>query len=249
MAKLLNMLGFIVGLLGLVFGIYTYLSSQKKSEISYNIYSPPFKIYDSEITKEISSFNLYFGDSVKIKQNIYLTTFSIWNSGDLSINKSDLRKKIVIEFDGIIKVLDLKTIKEVESSISNIKLLPITNLKYSLDWDYFDPNNGLKIQIIYAGSGNINCKVSGIFLRTIIKEFIPVQDERNVKRRTTGLYVSLGLILIVIIGLFFKIYRHHSVKILLTKPYLLLFIYSICMILYGIFGIYYFFLRVQEIPF
>ena len=250
MTKLMNILGIIVGLLGLIFGMYSYFSNQKKSEISYNIYSPSFKIYDSEITREMSSLNLFFGDSLKIRQNVYLTTFSIWNTGDLSINKNDIRKKIDIEFDGVGRILDLRTIKEVERGISNIKLSAVTNLSYCLDWDYFDPNNGLKIQLIYIGEEKVKCKVNGYILGTNIKEFIPIQNVRDIPGRKTSIFILLGTILItVIITIMIIINRRKNVRLPISKSYRTIIIFTLVNIGYGFFIIYYFFVRVQEIPF
>lgn len=244
--KVINILGFIVGLLGLLFGIYSYLNNQKKSEISYNVYSPSFKIFDSELTKGMSSVNLFVGDSIILNENVYLTTFSIWNSGDLPIMKNNIRKKLDVEFEGMTWILDIKTIKEVERGISNIKLSAISHLRYNLDWDYFDPNNGLRIQIMYTGAEKVKCKVNGYIFGTNIKESIPIQYDKNHPVERFLLYSSVFTILFLLYTILIT-YKFRSKFVnRLFRP--IIFISSV-FILGCLYLIYYYYTMVSNTPF
>lgn len=194
---IITVAGFAIGIIGFIL----LISSIKISEISYNIQTPSYKIYDNELISQTSTLNFILKDSIDVDQNIFLATFSIWNSGDLPIKKEDLREKIEIKFSGVDKLLDLKVIKEVEEGISEFVLKQVNDSVFLLDWDFFDPAYGLKIQFIYFGKENIACEIGGNYYGTIFKEFLVEPKKRYISltesvAKNPKLYFLFGLFLI-----------------------------------------------------
>ena len=248
MNRTISILGFVVGVIGLVIGIFSYLNSVKSKEISYNVYSPSYKIYDNEAIIGSSTLNILLEDSIKINQNIYLTTFSIWNSGDLPINTNDVRKEIEIEFIGIDKILDYKTIKEVEEGISEFDFKQINDTIFNLDWKFFDPNNGLKIQLVYFGDESITCEIDGNILQTEFKEFVPVQSQRRGYNIISPL-VMIIMVLLIIATITYTIIKRGVPKVEFSFLFFILVINPIILLLVFAYYIYNFYFKVQDIPF
>lgn len=174
MWKNCDLIGYIIGLFGIVLSIYFYISGIESKELSYNSYLDSYKIYDQSINST-NKISLYKGDA-RIEQNVYLTTFAIWNSGDLPIEPGDIRDSLEIKFNGVNQILDIKITKEIQPGISKFKLARISNNKIKLNWKYFDPSDGIKFQIIYTGNPTLVPTIEGKILKT---EFVEFKSFRN----------------------------------------------------------------------
>jgi hypothetical protein len=206
MQKILNILGFIIGLIGLIIGLVSYLNTVKKKEISYNVFEPAYKIFDNEAIDKESNLMILTKDSLNIEQNIYLTTIAIWNSGDLTINKSDVRKRIVLKLKGVNKIIDFKLIKEVEAGISKFTYEVNKDSIYNIDWKFFDPKNGVKFQMLYLGEEKLSGKISGNILETSFVEFIPAEIKDGAITIESKPKRFLTLISLIIVGILIIIY-------------------------------------------
>lgn len=248
MNKFLNIIGFFIGFFGLIIGIISYVNTVKKKEISYNIYSPSYKVYDNEAINVGKSLNIILSDSTKVNRNIYLTTFSIWNSGDLPINKEDLRKNIEFRFSGIEKVINFNIIKEVENGVSDFQFIPKNDSIFRLNWKYFDPKNGIKVQIIYFGKEKISCHLDGLLLETEFKEFIPIQNmQKSIKPWMLILLVLV--IFYLVFSSFINLFRKVLIKAQTSTDYIFNLISPILMFLMTAYIIYYLYFKIQDIPF
>jgi len=248
MNKFLTIAGFIVGLIGLIVGLYSYLITVKTKEISYNVYSPSYKIYDNETINNASSLKVLLEDSIKIDRNIYMTTFSIWNTGDLPIDKNDIRSDIVIKFKGINKLINYKIIKEVDKGVSNIIFTSKNDSIFNLDWRFFDPGNGIKVQLLYTGDETVKCEIYGSIFEVKFKEFIPIQNQKSKYSMFT---IILSMVMTVLIWLYsaYRIIRKGNFKIRFSPDFLFTVIYPILFLLMSAYLIYSFYFRIQEIPF
>ena len=166
-----NIVTLVIALISLGLSIFFYQNSKKTRSISYQVTQPIIKIFDKE--NATPKIKLLKNDSVLINDNVYLLTGKIWNSGNLSILPSDVRKDLTIELDISNIILDYKITNEKESGISNFKLDLISANKLSLNWDYFDPNYGLVFQIMFLGKNdNPNFQLNGKVLE--VSQFIKV---------------------------------------------------------------------------
>lgn len=143
----LTMLGFAI--VALITGFYFYYEAKRVRNISYQINEQTLKLYDKNNSSP--AIKLLERDSIVITQNVYLFSGLIWNSGDLPINKEDVRESLSIRLKDIERILDFKIIKQTEPNISQFKLTKKANDELGVDWKYFDPNYGFSFQIIYIG--------------------------------------------------------------------------------------------------
>ncbi|TRO66799.1 hypothetical protein [Christiangramia sabulilitoris] len=190
MRKSLNFLGLIIGIIGVLLAVYFHFSSIKEKEISYNIQNEALKIYDSDLLKENQNIAVYQSDSIKIDKTVYINTFSIWNSGDLPISKNDIRKDLIINFLGVEEILDIQVLKEIDKEVSKFNLIPIDSASYKLNWDYFDPKDGLKFQIIYTGNSKVEPQIDTKILLTDIIEYKPTQSKKFQEKGMYSIFIS-----------------------------------------------------------
>jgi hypothetical protein len=256
MQKTINFLGLIIGLIGLAIGIVSYFNTVKNKEISYNIFGPSYKVFDKEVIEGESGLKIFAKDSTKVNQNIYLTTISIWNSGDLTINKSDVRKQIAIKLNGIDKIIDFKVIKEIESGISKFAYEVNKDSIYNFDWNYFDPNHGLKFQVLYLGDESLSGELKGSVLETKLVEFIPAEIKENGLENSSKLVRTSVFALFTILGVTTIILSYYRIRRKLKKEgkiklfdYIMYVAYPIVFII-GIFYIgFILFFKITEVPF
>lgn len=163
--NILSILGLVVTILGIILAFY--FGKEKKREPVYLISSRPSMIFDK--SNSTSKIKILVNDSLLITNNIFIATVEVWNNGNLSITKEDLRRDFYIYCsDSTSKILDYRILNERISGISNFKLLT-TNQGLKIDWDYFDPGFGFIFQIIYTGTKNTSIKISGYVLGAEVK--------------------------------------------------------------------------------
>lgn len=259
MQKSLNIIGFIIGLIGLIIGLVSYLNTVKKKEISYNVFEPAYKIFDNEAIDDESNLMILTKDSLKVEQNIYLTTIAIWNSGDLTIKKSDVRKRIALKLEGINKIIDFKLIKEVDAGISKFTYEVNKDSIYNIDWKFFDPNNGVKFQMLYLGEEKLSGKISGNILETSFVEFIPADIKGGsieMKSKTYRIILfivlilmTISIIILSILRIRRKIRKEEKIEVKLSIDFIMTVIYPIFMLIIIGYATYIFFFRITEVPF
>ncbi|WP_243471301.1 hypothetical protein [Winogradskyella sp. MH6] len=255
MQKTINFFGLIVGLIGLAIGIVSYFNTVKDKEISYNVLGPSYKVFDKEAIEGESSLKIFAKDSSKINQNIYLTTISIWNSGDLTINKSDVRKQIAIELKGINKIIDFKVIKEIESGVSKFTYEVSKDSIYNFDWNYFDPKHGLKFQVLYVGEENITGKLKGNILETDLVEFVPAEiNEDGIENSSKitkivvfSIFIFIGITTIILS--YARIRKKKKTGELRNFDFIMYVIYPIILCIGILYTGYILFFKITEVPF
>ena len=90
-----------------------------------------------------------------INENIYAANVWIWNSGNSEIKKQDIREPLVISVQGS-KILDMTNIYFSNNNIDQFHMDHQT-----ISWENFDPNEGLKIRIIYAAPVMLAVRLRG----------------------------------------------------------------------------------------
>lgn len=152
----------VVGLIIGIIGIVLFFIGTKERDISYQITEPTSLIFDSKNTS--SNIKLFEKDSVLITNNVYLLTGTLWNSGDLSITKEDVRKQLSFVLDSAKRIIDFKVVKQNDQSVANFKIKQENENSLKLDWDFFDPKYGFTFQVMYIGNENPGFKISGVVL-------------------------------------------------------------------------------------
>ncbi len=177
--------------------ILIYKLSDKKIEPVYTVTKEPSLIFDK--TNFTPKIKLISKDSIIVDKNVYVTNIAIWNEGKLEIKKSDIRQDIRLLPSLNTEILDYEIVKEVKPDISNFRI--INNNEYlTLDWDYFDPNFGLEIQVIYAGNDSSKINVDGYVIGTEIKKLALMKVYKGVFI-TLLIVISPGFILFLWIAI------------------------------------------------
>jgi len=179
MGKLSNIISIAIGIIGIAIGVYFHYTTKEKKEITYYLNPETYKIFNKDLIKESRKISLYKNDTVKINQNVYLTTFSIWNSGNIPIDIKDVRKDLDVNFNGIKEVLDFSVTKEIEKGVSQFSLTQLNPSSFNLKWKYFDPDDGIKLQILYTGESIISTTVETKILKTDIKKFVQIKNKSS----------------------------------------------------------------------
>lgn len=135
---------------GLGLAVFFYFKSKSKKEISYqqnkiNLIGNK----DTEFPEEIKiTFNHEEIDSVSSD------TLILWNSGDQTINYSDVVKSDIIKLSHSSESKILKcTIEKFTKEANDFKVSRINHHEYALIFNYMDPQDGITIKIL---SDNIN---------------------------------------------------------------------------------------------
>ena len=157
-----NIVTLSLAIASIVLSIFLFFKSQKTKSLSYHIDETASLIYNSNNSS--SKIKLFERDSILITKNVYLITGTFWNSGDIPIYKSDIRKEIEFNINEKNRILDYKITKQKDSSVADFSLLKKNRNTLEVDWKHFDPNYGFNFQIIYIGNGNTEFNIKGKLL-------------------------------------------------------------------------------------
>lgn len=206
----------VIGILGLIVGAVFYYKSIKEKNISYQIYEPTSLIYDSQ--NAFSKIKLIEKDSILIAENVYLLTGKIWNSGDLPIEKSDMRKQLSFVLGGAKRILDFKAFYLNDLVEANFKIEKDYDNSLKIDWDYFDPNFGFSFQILYLGNKSSDFKITGNVLGISNLSTLK-SDSYKLNSFINKWLIGLGVFLIVFFIYLYKLMRLSVFMSIINKIY------------------------------
>ncbi|MDC6352440.1 hypothetical protein PP178_12840 [Zeaxanthinibacter sp. PT1] len=189
--------GLIVAILLFFIGYYL---GDKKREPVYAIKKEPSLIFDKN--NSAPNIKLYANDSTLIVDNVYVTSIVIWNNGELEIKKSDLRKDFKIYITDDAKILDYKITHETHPNLSNFRIKKIKEFLI-LDWDYFDPNFGVELQITYTGNEKSHAIADAYVLNAELKQVFP-KTPSSKKEMLTVILATLFLNITFLLVLSFQ---------------------------------------------
>jgi len=216
--KPINIFFVALSVAGLLFGLYSYYDSHKTKTISYQITDPPAIVYDSENAS--SAIKLFEHDSIPIKDNVYLLTGTLWNSGNITILNDDVRRQLVLSIDSAKDILDFQIVKEIDPEIAKFSLRKINKQNIAVSWKYFDPGYAIKFQIIFAGSEKSKFHIGGKILD--VKKFDNVPERESNETSYFALFMT-GILPLFIMRPLKEITRNFSVKaLLIIKVFLII---------------------------
>lgn len=130
-----------------VFAIYTWIAGKKKKEFSY--FSNSYKI----IQKGKSSIpQLQLTYENRNIEDLSITKYAIWNSGNEVINTNDIVSERPLKITASSGAVILNTKVIVESEETNKFIIDEQQENSStINFDYVDPRDGIVIQIIHTG--------------------------------------------------------------------------------------------------
>lgn len=150
----------IITVISFAFGIYTWITGKRRKEISVSDISYVIiKAGKSQIPK----LDVIY-DGVNI-DNLTVTQFYIWNSGNDVIDASDIveSKKLSIYSCNDTYILDAQILNLVEPS-NEMCIASVTPDHVIIEFDYIDQGEGCLVQLLHAGDAkelNCDCKIKG----------------------------------------------------------------------------------------
>lgn len=150
----------VLAVLSFFYAIYCQHKNKEKKEFSY------LKQSNNLIRKKKSKFEKlsvsYDGQEI---EDLCITKFTIWNSGNKTLNDVDIvkNKELTIATCDDDKILDVELIICSEET-NEFRIVKIDERTVKIMFDYVDKKDGVVIQIIHTGTSdsiNIKCKIKG----------------------------------------------------------------------------------------
>jgi hypothetical protein len=138
--KFHNLLGIFIGLAGLVFGVYSFVVSQPKYEISYSV--------RNKTVAELAGLGLTILDPSSnkvIDGDLCRTDVSFWVTGNTVIEEKVIRRPLAIVFPDTAKIVRAK----IEAQIATSQLAIERSAQgLTLKFNYLDPGAGARVGIL-----------------------------------------------------------------------------------------------------
>jgi hypothetical protein len=153
----LNVVSTAFGLIGIILAIIFYIKSKK---IRQPIYRTRSINLVKENTSKIKSVSILYNEN-RIN-NLSVAKIAIWNAGKETINSTDVAKKdkFRIEIDDGYEILDYELLYQ-KNPINDFKLTKISDKILEIDFDYFDKDEGIIIQIYHTATTEDSLNVKG----------------------------------------------------------------------------------------
>ncbi len=169
----LNGWGFLIGIIGLLFAIYTYIDSQQISNLVAKVQPLRTNIVSNANVENID----LMVNGKKLSGPLTAVQIVIWNDGNKPIKYEDILEPLIIKPLTNNTIVVSKLIKQTRK----VNNLTITNYKNSINIKFkiLEKNDGLVIQLIYEGNDKVKFEGSGVIVgqRNFIVEDYSLNDE------------------------------------------------------------------------
>jgi hypothetical protein len=209
----------IASILGLLLTIYYAHWNPHEPELTFSINPVKLEVVSAGQTSKLSvSF-----DGKAVEGDITTTQVAVWNHGNTPIRRTDILQPIVIYTDPRAPILEASVRKTNRDVIDfSLSLDEIQRGRIPISWEVLEQGDGGLIEIIYAGSPEIDFKVEGAIIGQ--KEIIryenrigfqsPADKYEALRTRNKRIrLISLPLASIMLLGCIFtvlKIFKHES---------------------------------------
>ncbi len=146
-------------LIGILLAIYFYLDQKEFRKLTYYVH--PLK---AAIVKagQVSQLTALYANK-PIKTDITAAQIAIWNQGKLSIKSSNILQPIILFTADKTPILEV-SIRKVSREVIKLQLKEdeSQNGRISISWQILEQDDGGIIQLIYAGSPDVDIRCSGV---------------------------------------------------------------------------------------
>lgn len=195
----------VITIISLAYAIICNQKNKEKKEFSYCLRSRTL------IRKKKAKFEklsiVYDGKQI---DDLCVSNFTIWNSGNKTLNASDMvtSKELIITATEDSKILDVEILKcSEETNKFSTQLLDEHTVK--ILFDYVDQMEGVVIQIIHTGTNDsieIDCKIKGgRHVRNYINDRIPRLVVKSLDLGKRNIFFAVSTILMVLLLLSFAV--------------------------------------------
>jgi hypothetical protein len=188
----------IVGVIGLVFAIFTYFHTEKVGRISYSVLTQ--KIFDP---KNLRGFKLLSPDGISVNESVFATELVLWNSGDLSVSQGSDRIRDPIKLALQTGIINYFVVGEANLVKSDNYSITISNDQKSavISWRFFDPGQGIRITFVHSGGDGTDLAVTGKFFETNLTEETTIRPENYIPK-TAARIIGIAFLIAALISLF-----------------------------------------------
>lgn len=144
--KPINLINLFVGIIGIAFGYYFYKLSQPSVSLHYFINKEQIANLDRDeygITKD--------GKDLGIR-SLYKTTVGIWNAGTVPLDRSLVRRPLIIELSKEGSIISA-SIEKISNNVANFGLVN-SSKGVQVNWTYFDPHFAALV-VLYHSSDEV----------------------------------------------------------------------------------------------
>jgi hypothetical protein len=154
----LNLFSLLLAILGIIFTIYFYFKSKKNRNPTYIIRT--INLVKEKIQK-IETVEIKYGG--EIVENLSISKIALWNDGKETINSNDVanNNKIKIKINNDYRFLDAEILFQ-KNEASDFKcFISNDNLFINIEFDYFDYEEGVVLQIFHTGNESNDLFIDG----------------------------------------------------------------------------------------
>lgn len=194
-----NAINLLLTILSILVAFVFYKRAESRREIVY--YVSGFSTVSNSRTSP-PKIKVLDANSKPIPGNIYLMTFAFWNNGNLPIERADMRTPIEIIFEPCDRILDYSILDQSDPDVTQFKLREVTveglprARAIQLTWQHFDPKEGIRFQVLFAGDSDSVAKWGGKFAGT--GKFVNGKSFSQ-KRASVSVLLAVGLWLTAVI--------------------------------------------------
>ena len=186
----------------LIFAMYTWFAGKRKKEISY--YKDSYEIVKAG-NSLIPELKLFYQE--KEIEDLIVTKFAIWNSGNEVLNWSDIvevKPLRVFSNDDKTNILDVKIIGQSdETNMFVVDIQEETTAK--IKFDYANVNDGIVLQVMHTGKVNtieFDGKIKGgkkLKCMNKVDKKINYKKSKKIMIIMSGIMVILCILMTVIV--------------------------------------------------
>lgn len=201
------------GIIAIPLSIYIYYESIQSPDLTFSVNPVKLEVVS---TNQSSNLSISF-DGKSIDSDITTTQIAIWNQGKAPIKKADILKPIIISINPNRPILEAsirKTSRDViQFSLNSDEL---QQGRMSVSWEVLEHNDGGMIEVIYAGSPDVNFNIEGAVIgqkevtryENKIGFQSPNEEFEAFRTRNKRIrFMSLPLAAITILGLIFIVIK------------------------------------------
>jgi hypothetical protein len=143
-----SILGFPIGITGIVLAIYFYRRQSKRRGLSYKVHLVRTQIVKTGTVSRLAVLH----DGQEIKSDITAAHITIWNQGREAIRRADILRPLIIETSDHSPILEA-TIQKVTHDVVGLSLDESQGHlgKLVVSWDILEERDSGIIQLTYAG--------------------------------------------------------------------------------------------------
>lgn len=159
---LVGVIGTVASIVGLVLAVVFYFRAQLNRELVYTVDGWQNVL---SLGNEESDLQLLYKGKPLAEPQITARLFAFWNRGNASIKSENILKPIEIALAPPVRILSV-SIKKKSRDIVALDVSKdeefLSRGRIPVTWNILERNDGVSLQIIYAGPPNIEIKMIGV---------------------------------------------------------------------------------------